>query len=67
VKSQILSEDVVVEVAEPEVVAEEVVETPLTQTIREKLAELDERGVSVVYPTSEGRWNQALLDRLLKM
>jgi hypothetical protein len=51
-----------------EVVAEpEVVETPLNQTIREKLAELDERGVSVVYPTNEGSWNQALLDRLLKM
>lgn len=38
----------------------------LNKKIKERLEELEGQGKSVVYPTSEGAWDQALLDRLNK-
>lgn len=43
------------------------VDKPLNKKIRERLGELEGQGKSVVYPTQESNWNQALLDRLNKL
>lgn len=51
---------------EKETVAEEV-NKPLNKKIRDKIDELTGRGVSVVYPTNESNWDNALFDRLNKL
>jgi len=38
----------------------------LNKKIRARLEEIEGQGKSVVYPTNEGAWDQALLDRLNK-
>lgn len=44
----------------------EEIKNPLNKKIRDRIEELTEQGKSVVHPTNESDWNQALLDRLNK-
>lgn len=42
------------------------VKSAIANKVRARINELEEEGKSVVYPTNESNWDQALLDRLNK-